>query len=236
MGKSLGSSNLLPNTAHEEKQVIFPNLCDCFWYLVKESCSSTQKYIQSRSFQHSHHLVLLGQPQQRRTYDSSAAITTGSMWPKLLTIFSTMLWVVWKRRHYRHQQHLKLISAYGPLELVVGNIFRLQPESSNKNSFINVMTDMNSKPTHASSESRTPGVHCALTFIDNKIMPYGIFHFLLPDNDCNSGTNYSNISVASQVSNIWRHQPIAWTGTDNLNDSTWQWLQECHDVNEHQSN
>lgn len=85
------------------------------------------------------------------------------------------------RQSYRHQRHLQLFPASGPLKSEARNMLGPLPKTSNRNRFVVAMTDRYSKLTRARPTKTTPAPQVATIFMKDWIMPYEIPEQLLTD-------------------------------------------------------
>lgn len=83
---------------------------------------------------------------------------------------------------YRHKRSLQLFPLSGSLDFVAIDILRQLSKTTSKNRYVVVITDRYSKLTRAIMSSKTALAHIVNTFLDQRIIPYGIRSFILTDN------------------------------------------------------
>lgn len=82
-----------------------------------------------------------------------------------------LLWMSQKARTQSTSATLEQFPASGPLELVIVDLLEPLPKRWNRNQFVIVMADRNSKRTRAVPVSKPTAAHAVLMFRDNWIEP-----------------------------------------------------------------
>lgn len=83
--------------------------------------------------------------------------------------------------HYKHQKHLRLFPASGPLEFVAIDIRGRLPKTKKGNLFVVMATDRFSKLTRAVPVTQNHGAAHGQVLLDCLVTPYGIPSYQLTD-------------------------------------------------------
>lgn len=81
--------------------------------------------------------------------------------------------------HRKHQRHMRLFPATGPLEFIALDILGPIPKTKDGNQYEILITDRYKKLPRAIPVTKTAVPHVAAVVLDHLIIPYGIQAYLL---------------------------------------------------------